>query len=100
MELGLRPWEIGKYTVAELRCAFQKKAEKQKSEYILQAQMLVALINACGCNLKKAVSLQDLIGFGPEKEKPKKEKTKDELEDELHFLKTKLKGGGSDVSSK
>jgi len=55
--------------------------------------LATVIINACGCNLKKSIVVQDILGFDPYK-KPEVVKSKEEQEDELHYLKNKMGGEG------
>ena len=64
-----------------------------KAEFIRDAELATIIINACGCNLKKSIAVQDILGFDPYK-KPEVVKSKEEQEDELHFLKNKMGGEG------
>ena len=57
------------------------------------AELATVIINACGCNLKKSIVVQDILGFDPYK-KPEIVKSKEEQEDELHYLKNKMGGEG------
>jgi hypothetical protein len=91
VELGLHFLEFGLLTVRELKNALEYKRKVQKQEAVQRAEMLVILVNACGCNLKKKISVQDLLGFNPY-EKAECKKTKTDAEDDLHYLKQRLGG--------
>ena len=90
-ELSLKPWELGKYTLKEFKDALEYKRSLGKAEFIRKAELATVIINACGCNIKKSIAVQDILGFDPYK-KQEITKSKEEQEDELHYLKNKMGG--------
>ena len=89
---GLTPWEFGSLTVTEFLKMVKGYQWRQEQERLARVYLAVPIINACARNLKKPITLETLLGYDPLKktqEKEEREKSGQELRDELLMLKKK-----------
>ena len=90
--LGFKPWEFTKLTIYEFQKLLKVAQTKAQQEHIQRVELVTLIVNACGCNLKTGVKVQDLLGFDPYKKKEVNKKSGDELKADLEYLKNKLGG--------
>ena len=82
--LGLKPWEFGRLTFGEFYELAEGHHWRMREEQRMTAGFVASIINTCTSrDLKKAVTVDMLLGYGPAKIQ---DKTKDQAKAEMKAL--------------
>ena len=82
--LGLRPWEFGRLTFGEFAQLAEGQHWRMREEQRMSAAFVASIINTCTSrDLKKPVTVDMLLGYGPAKSQ---DKTKDQAKAEMKAL--------------
>ena len=82
--MGLKPWEFGRLTFGEFYELAEGHHWRMREEQRMTAAFVASIINTCTSrDLKKAVTVDMLLGYGPAKSQ---DKSKDQAKAEMKAL--------------